>query len=247
MGDWGVTPVTVGLLAAGIALTPVWARGRLRRDDPIVDLASLRRRTTAATHLTAVAAGFTGFMCFVVTSHALQADEPHGFGLSLTEAGVFMTPASMSFLLIGPVTSQLILRLGMRRTLMIGGTITAAGAIGIALDGTSLPALFVFSFVVFIGNGTLMSSLPVATAAYSDPQDIGSTNGVNALARTTGIAFASGVFALVVGSLATDAVAGVLAWTEGLSAVVAASIVGMCAITIPRRPRRDDASGSGSR
>ena len=68
-----------------------------------------------------------------------------------------------------------------------GEAVTALGALTMVVAGAQLPALMAGSFIVFIGNGILLSSLPVATAAYSAPSEIGSTNGVNALARNRGL------------------------------------------------------------
>jgi len=236
MAEWGASWQSLSLLAAAVLGIPWWARGRLRSTSPVVDLRSLRSRAITATHVLAMSAGFCGFMCFIVTTHTLQVPRPDGFGMSLTEAGLFMTPASLSFLVVGPMTSLMILRLSMRRTLVIGEAVTALGALTMVVAGAQLPALMAGSFIVFIGNGILLSSLPVATAAYSAPSEIGSTNGVNALARTTGLAFASGVFALVVGLLAATDVGGVLGWSQLIAATIAVCVGVLALVMIPRRP-----------
>lgn len=235
IADWGLPWTSVLMLAVSLAWSPWWVRGRARRPDPVVDVRTFRNGAIAATHLVAMAAGFAGFTGFVVTSHVLQSTARHGFDMSLTAAGLCLTPASMSFLVVGPLTSKMIVRFSMRNTLVLGGVVTATGAAAMAAGSSVLAVLLIASFLVLVGNGILMSALPVATGAYAPSRDIASVNGVNALARTTGIAVASALFALVVGLAGTEHLRQVAVWCELPAVAAGLGVVALAVLVIPRR------------
>jgi MFS family permease len=233
LAEWGPSVPVVVLPLLALALLPGWVRGRLRTPDPVIDLRALRRPPLLATHLAAAAAGYGGFMAFIVTTNALQNDGPEGFGLTLTQAGLCMAGATTSFLVTGPLTGRLLRWVGLRWTYVAAGVLSGAGAAGMAGLVPSVPRLIVLALVIFVGNAMFISALPVGTAEYADASATGSANGVNALCRTVGLAFASGVFALVSGALPADAVDDVLVWGQVSAVVVAVLVVALCAWAVP--------------
>lgn len=232
--DWGMSLATTAPLALFIAFLPAWVRARRRHPDPVLDLRLLVQPQALAAHVTAFAAGFSGFMGFVSTAHALQqpAASGLGYGLTLTQAGLLMTPAMLSFLVTGPIAGGLMRRTGLRSTALVGGAVTCVGAVLLPALADRLGGILVGSFVLFIGNGILMATLPVLVTLATPAHAWSSATGVNAFARTMGTALASSVFAAALTALPAEG----RTWMTAVQSVSLLMMVAMMMLTA-RRPR----------
>ena len=111
----GRSPAVVGLFA-GVRRAASWsgAGGAARGASPMVDMRMLARRVVLFTNLTAMLSGFALYMTWVIlptfyqlpqrasrTSSRTLAD--YGFGTTVTVAGLWMLPTSLSILVAGPL------------------------------------------------------------------------------------------------------------------------------------------------
>jgi EmrB/QacA subfamily drug resistance transporter len=206
--DWGwLSPGTLGLIGAGLALAAVWLRVEARVRDPLIDLRILRRRAVATTNLAGFLVGFAMFSSFLLIPQFAQAPERtgYGFNLSVTESGLILAPSALVQLLVGPLAGRLGARLGFRVTLAIGAGLSTAAFLTLALEhgqpwhfivaGTFLGAGIAFAFAS-------MANLIVAAVPQSD---VGIATGINTIMRTVGGAFGSAAATAI---LTADTLAG---------------------------------------
>ena len=78
-------------------------------DAPLVDMRMMRLRPVWTTNLAALVIGFGMFASFMLVPQfvELPASTGFGFGASVTEAGLYMLPATVGMLLVGPISGRL--------------------------------------------------------------------------------------------------------------------------------------------
>ena len=95
------SPAVVTLIAAFL-----FAEARV--NQPLIDLAVLRKPSVAATNLTGFLVGLAMFASFLIFPQFAQAPEStgYGFGLSVTVAGLVMMPTALAQLGAGPIAAR---------------------------------------------------------------------------------------------------------------------------------------------
>jgi len=210
---WG-SATTVGLFVAGLAILGLWVRVEATRDDPLIDLRVLRRRTVAATNLTGVLVGFAMFASFLLIPQFAQAPEStgYGFGLSVTQAGLLIAPAAFVQLLVGPVVGALGTRFGFRAVLALGGALVALSFAVLAVQH-SHPLDFVISGALLGGGISLaLASMANLIVDAVHQSEVGIATGINTVMRTVGGAFGAAVATAI---LTTTTIPGGALPTEG--------------------------------
>ena len=125
---WGSVPI-VGLFGGSALLFALWGFIELRVTDPMVDMRMMARRVVLFTNITAMLSGFALYMTWVIlpTFYELPRGLPaplaavadYGFGTTVTVAGLWILPTSLSILVAGP--------LGGLRPRVLGGDRRRAG------------------------------------------------------------------------------------------------------------------------
>jgi EmrB/QacA subfamily drug resistance transporter len=187
------SPVTVGLLVGGVVMLGVWTLQQSRTEQPLIELALLRRRTVAATNLTGLLVGFAMFSSFLLIPQFAQAgqDTGYGFGLSVTNAGLLLVPMAAAQLVAGPLAGRIGGAIGFRLTLAMGAGFATLAFVMLALEH-SHPWHFAVGGVL-LGAGISFALASMANLIVdSVPQStVGIATGINTVTRTVGGAFGS--------------------------------------------------------
>ncbi|GEL20166.1 MFS transporter [Pseudonocardia asaccharolytica] len=239
--EWGWTsPTIVGLLVATAVVLPLWGRHELGRESPLVDLRVSARPAVLWTNLATVLVGFAIFASFIMTTQILQAAPAtgYGFGLSLVMAGVMLLPMGAAMTIFSPASARLSSRRGPRTTLVVGGSVLAAGNIGFALRPPTLPWVVVATTVIAVGAALAYSALPLLIMRAVPSSETAAANSLNTLMRQLGTSVCSAGVAAVATAL-TVAVDGIdqpapVAYTViFLAAALAAALATMIAALTP--------------
>lgn len=249
---WGSAKV-IGLLVLAVVLLALFVWSQTRIANPLVDLATLRRRPIVMTNVASLLFGFALFASLIGTASYVQAPEVsgYGFGASMVVGGLAMLPSGLAMLLLAPVAAKLISRRGAPQTLALGAVVVAAGwLLRMVLTG-SLFQVIVGTTVVGIGTGVGYAAMPSLINANTPREEIAAANGLNTLVRSVGSSLASAIGGSI---LAASTVALGAFALPSLSAYrvlflvcgIAALLAGAAALTIPHRPLFAHPSG-GSR
>jgi len=192
---WG-SPAIVGLFAGAAALLTLWGWVELHTDEPMVDMRMLTRRVVLFTNVTAALSGFALYMTWVIlpTFYQLPSGLPeplasiadYGFGTSVTVAGLWMLPTSLSILIAGPVAGAIGRVRGGRSPLVAGMILVAIGSAGIARFHAEpwQPALW---FILCgVGVGFAFAVMPKLIVDAVRPTETGVATGMNTVVRTIG-------------------------------------------------------------
>src|SRR5438552_2457340 len=125
--SWGWTSArTVGLFASAVVLAAAWVWAESRSRAPLVDMRMMRLRPVWTTNLAALVFGFGMFASFVLVPEFVELPKATGFGFgaTVTQAGVFMVPATVGMLLAGPVSGRLSSAVGSKLPLLLGALVS---------------------------------------------------------------------------------------------------------------------------
>src|SRR3954454_7130080 len=120
---WG-SPKTLGLLALGAIVIGAWVREELRSREPLVDMRMMAIRGVWTTNTVAFLIGVGMSSSFILLPELVQepASTGYGFGASVTQAGLFLLPATIAIVVVGQMAGLLERRIGSRGSL-IGGAL----------------------------------------------------------------------------------------------------------------------------
>ncbi|MFI6393584.1 MFS transporter [Nonomuraea sp. NPDC050540] len=248
--SWRVTP----LLAFAVAGAAGWIRYESRHPRPFVDMALLRRRVVLAPSLIALAVGFSSVVVFVVVPQlvTLPVETGYGFGGTTAQAGLYLLPTALAFLVAGPAAGALERVLPPRAVIIGGALLMALSVAALALWHREPWQLMAAGAVMGVGYGlafTAMTSLIVRAVA---PGETGVSTGISTLARTLGETLGSQA-GLSILAARLDPATGVpaeagfgLAFVLGAGAAVLA-LVGAFAVPKEKRPADGSAGLLGGR
>ncbi len=116
-------------------LLVVWVYVEMRMDMPLVDMTMMRRRGVWTTNLAAFVFGFGMYSSFVLVPEFVETSTSSGFGFgaSITQAGLYLLPATGAMLLAGPVSGRLSATVGSRVPLILGSIVSTVAFALLAL------------------------------------------------------------------------------------------------------------------
>ena len=200
---WGWTsPLTGGVVAAGVVVLALWVVFEMRIDEPIVDLRQFSRRPVLLTNLGAVALGFSFFVMEVAYLQILElpAHTEAGLGLTMFDASMALVPASLAMMAAAPVGARITNRYGARVSTCVGAFVGAAGY-GVAFVWHDQVWHFVLaSTVSCVGVAVAYAAIPTLIIAEVPREATGSAVGVNALMRSIGTSSGATVTGMVLAS-----------------------------------------------
>ena len=244
---WG-SPGNLALLLTGLALLVGWVALEQRVEQPLIELAVLRRRAVLATNVTGLLTGLAMFSGFLLIPQIAQAPESTGYGLgaSVTVAGLLLAPSALGQLVAGPVAGRLGVRIGFRTTLLLGSLLSSTAFSLLAVLHERWWHLALAGLLLGSGVAFAFASMANLIVAAVEQTEVGIATGINTVTRTVGGAFGS---ALSTAVLASTIGADGLPSGEGYRvafalAALMALLAGASALQVPKAERRTEASSA---
>ena len=230
---WGWTSARVlGLFAVAAVLLVLWARAERLIEAPLVDMQMLRLPAVWTTNLTALLLGAGMYSSFVLIPEfvELPASGGVGFGSSVTQAGIFLLPATLGMLLVGPLAGRLSSSLGPKVPLVAGCLLTAASYTFVAVAHDARWQIYVCTSLMGAGIGFAFGAMANLIVAAVRPEETGVATGMNTIVRTIGGSLGSQVSASVVAASTERAFT-----TAFAIAAAAVAISFLVSFSVPRR------------
>jgi len=236
--EWASVP-SVAALAGGTALVIGFVLVERRVTAPILPLWVFTRRVLLASSLVAVAVGaiVLGLTSYVPTFAQGAA------GAGPITAGFTLATLTVGWPLAAAQSGRMYLRIGFRRTALVGCVLTVAGTVLVALATARQDGLLAIAAACFIvGTGLGLVASPTLIAAQSSVgwAERGVVTGNNLFARSLGSALAVAAFGAVAnavldgrrptGQVLTDASTAVFTGVAAVAVVMVAAVAMM-----PRR------------
>lgn len=233
---WGwASAATVGCfaLAAAAAVAFVLVEQRVRA--PLVDLALLRNSVlVGATIAILLGSGTINAIMYVIS---LYFQDPATLALSPLQAGIATLPVAAAAVLLAPVITPVVARIGARVTIAVGFIImTASFGFLTAVDATWQYGVFVLP-LVGIAVGMSLQNGPASSISTSSvsPNQVGAASGISNMARYIGAAVMTAIVASIYSSASTGRIVAGEPAADALASALSFSALAMgvwCALGI---------------
>jgi EmrB/QacA subfamily drug resistance transporter len=239
--QWGwLDARTLALLVLGLAGFAAFVPAERRAPTPIVNLTLLSRRAVWVTDLAGLAFGFAMFGMFILIPALLElpAGGGAGFGMSVTQAGLFLLPSSVLMLVFGTLSGLLADRYGAKVPLVAGALLSAVAFAIPAVGGAALWQLVLCTLLVGAGMGMGFAAMSSAIVEAVPSAHTGEAMSVNAIMRSVGGGIGTAVIAATItsGAGGVPAASGFAAGLALCGAVMA--IAALAAFAVPRPTAR---------
>lgn len=204
--EWGWSDgKTLGLLLLGVAALAVFVLVELRVREPLINMHLMALRGVWATNLVGLAFGFAMFGTFLLVPTLLElpAVTGYGFGKTVSEAGLFLLPTTLTMLVFGPLSGLLDRRYGPRLPLLLGAVlVTVAFGLPAAVHSATWQ-LLASGVLTGAGIGLAFAAMSNAIIESVPATHTGEATSVNSIVRTIGGSIGSAVVAAVIASNST--------------------------------------------
>jgi MFS family permease len=198
---WG-SPATLTLFVTAALLFVLWVQIERGSQVPLVDLRMMVQPAVWWTNVTSFLLGVSMYASNIVIPPLIETPKStgYGFGASVTAAGFYLLPSTLTMLVagltIGPITS----RLASRGALILGVFLSAAPYLMLTISRGEPWELLLASAVNGFGIGLAYSAMPALVMAAVPPAQTGVATGMNANIRTIGGAVGAALVATVLAS-----------------------------------------------
>lgn len=194
----GFSGRAVALLVLVVALFVVFVRIERRAPDPVVPFALFRNRVIAVSIVVGFLAGIAMFAAITFVPLLAQGV----LGATATEAGSFLTPLMLSWVLASIVGGRLLIRVGTRPLVLTGLVLMIAGFAALSMFHRTTPRWTLVLELIFIGSGLGLTLLTLLIAAqHSVPREqLGITTSLNQFSRSIGGAIGVALLGAVLAS-----------------------------------------------
>src|SRR5262249_46072392 len=128
----------------------------------------------------------------------------YGFGKSVSEAGVYLLPATIAMIIFAPLSGALDRRFGARLPLLTGSILTATSFVLLATVRQAPWQVMAAMTLTGIGLGLSSAALTNAILAHVPRSKTGAATSINTLLRTIGGSIGTAVLATVLTSTSTS-------------------------------------------
>jgi EmrB/QacA subfamily drug resistance transporter len=235
---WGWSSArTIVLFGLAVALAVAWVWTEARSRAPLVDMQMMRVRPVWMTNLAALLIGYGMYASFVLIPELVEQPKRSGFGFSasVTQAGIFLLPATVGMLASGPVAGRLSSRAGSRLPLQLGAVVSCIAWAMLTVAHDRSWEIYVAMLIMGIGIGFAFASMANLIVESVPSHQTGIATGMNTIVRSIGGAIGAQASASIIAATLRHGAFSERGFTIafGICAAALAVAVGV-ALQIPR-------------
>jgi EmrB/QacA subfamily drug resistance transporter len=238
---WGSGRV-IGLLVLAVVLAVGWVVVETRSTHPLVDMRMMRIPAVWTTNLVAFLFGVGMYATFAFLPEFLQTPQSagYGFGVSITDSGLILLPASIAMFALGIASGRLSRRFGAKAVLVAGALISIVTFVLLTFARGQEWEVVVAMVVEGVGFGLAYAAMSTLIVQGVPPEQTGVASGMNANIRTIGGSIGAAVMSSIVtssarhGGLPTNS-----GYTHGFALLTVCTIAAaLAAMLVPATVRR---------
>jgi EmrB/QacA subfamily drug resistance transporter len=230
---------TIGCLLIGIVFLALWVRSESRSEQPLVDMAMMRIRGVWTTNAVAFLLGFGMYASFILLPQYVETPTRagYGFGATVTEAGLFMVPSTITMLIFGAQTGRLERLFGSKPPLLAGGFFAMVSFFMLTFARDERWEIYVAAALLGAGIGLAFAAMANLIIESVGPAQTGVATGMNTVTRTVGGAFGGAATAsIIAGTIGRTGYPSAHGYTAAFALCGGALAIGVVVgLLIPRR------------
>jgi len=174
---------SIGIISA--ILLVLWEK---RVENPLIPIEIVSARNPAIVNIGIMFAAFGISMMSQADTYILQMQPPYGFGKTILQSGLLMTPMAGVMLVIAPLAGKLMPKVGAKPLALTGALTASAGLAVLAKYATGMSLWEFVTLITLVGTGiTLMNISLINVLVFSvPPRVMGVATGANSLFRNFG-------------------------------------------------------------
>ncbi|NPA75747.1 MAG: MFS transporter [Euryarchaeota archaeon] len=163
----------------------LWER---RAESPLIPISVISARNPMLANIGIMMAGFGIQMMSQANTYILQMPQPYGFGKSVLDTGLLMTPSAVAVLIVAPLAGKLMLKLGVRFFAVLGSLTAFFGLLLLAKYATSVELWNFIAMTVVVSVGIILMNVSLINVLIFsvDRRVMGVATGANSLFRNFG-------------------------------------------------------------
>jgi len=188
--------------AVAFFLLVLWER---HSRNPLIPLTIISSRNPMIANVGIMMAGFGIQMMSQASTYIFQMPVPHGFGKSILDTGLLMTPTAVVMLFVAPLAGKYMIKIGAKFFAIMGSATAFAGLILLTLYATDVSIWsFVFMVVVVNTGIVLMNVSLINVLIFSVRREVmGVVTGANTLFRNFGATWGPAVAGTIMSTYST--------------------------------------------
>jgi EmrB/QacA subfamily drug resistance transporter len=201
--SWGWTSGRIiALFAAAVVLAVTWILVERRSSEPLVDMHMMQLRAVWTTNTATALIGASMFALFFLVPQLVELPKStgYGFGASITQAGLFLLPSTITMLLFSFVAGRLTSTVGPKLPLVLGAAVAAAAFVMLAVAHGQRWEIYAATALQGAGLGLAFSAMANLIVAAVPPEQTGVATAMNTVMRTIGGSIGSTVAAVILTS-----------------------------------------------
>jgi EmrB/QacA subfamily drug resistance transporter len=233
-----LSPKTLTLFGIGAVLLVLWVRSEMRSDAPLVDMRMMRIRGVWTTNAVAFLLGFGMYSSFILIPEYVETPEHlgYGFGASVTGAGLFLLPSTLTMLVVGAQTGRLEKRFGSKPPLLAGALLAMVSYFMLTFAREEPWQVYLAAAILGAGIGLAFAAMVNLIIENVGPGETGIATGMNTVTRTVGGAFGGSATASVLASTVTGGYPTDHGYTIAFALCAAALALGsLVGLLVPQR------------
>ncbi|MEA2208989.1 MAG: hypothetical protein QOF54_1466 [Solirubrobacteraceae bacterium] len=246
---WG-SPKTIGLIAAGLAVSALWVAVETRSRNPLIDMAMMRIRGVWTTNLAAFLLGAGMYASFIVFPQFAQLPKSTGFGFgaSVVVSGLYLLPSTIGMTILGIYAGRISKRFGSRAALLSGTVFTTGAFALLAIDHNHPIEFLLAAGLLGVGIGLAFAALGNLIIQSVSPEQTGVATGMNTVMRTLGGALGGQLSATFIAAHTIKGLPAETGFSETFVMATGFLIVCLLAgLLVPRRPAVQAGEIAGAR
>lgn len=198
-------PSTLSLFALSLASLALLILHELKAENPLVPVGLLTSRNVLIANLGIFLAGFVVQMMNQAITYLFQMPPPYGYGKTILESGLLMTPSAAAMLVVAPLVGRAMTRTGAKPFVKLGALLAIAGLVALSYDPVSAGLWIVVGIVVLVGTGVSVLNVSLINIlVFSVGRRVmGIATGLNSLFRSLGAAWGPAVAGTIMNMYST--------------------------------------------
>ncbi len=173
--------------------------------DPLIPMSIISSRNPMLANLGIMMAAFAIQMMSQANTYIFQMPSPYGFGKSVLETGLFMTPNAIVMLFLAPIAGRLMIKIGAKFFALLGSSIAFIGLLLLAKYATAVGILQFIGMTTIVSSGIVIMNVSLINLLiFSVKREVmGTATGANSLFRNFGATWGPAIAGTIMTAYAT--------------------------------------------